>query len=336
MVTIDPLFSLLGAGPEILPLIRDYMLIWYAGIAFLVVPMVANASIRAGGDTRLPAMIMVAAMVTNLALDPILIFGWFGIPRMELKGAAWATVISRAGTMVASLAILHYRDHMLDFRPPSLVQLWRSWKAVLGIAVPTAATNFMQPLAMAVATRLIAQFGAPAVAAWGAGERITAFALIPVAAVCSALVPLVGQNWGAQKYSRVHQARRLGYLFSIAWGVAMLGLLRLAGEPLAAIFSAEPDVGREIVRYLWIMPFGYALYGVLNVSEETLNAIGRPLAATLQTLIHMFLFYVPFAFAGARIAGLAGLLWGVAVANILGGIVAYGLSQFICTRGKQP
>ncbi len=198
MVTIDPLFTLLGAGPEIIPLIRDYMLIWYAGIAFLVVPMVANASIRAGGDTRFPAMIMVAAMLTNLALDPILIFGWFGIPRMELKGAAWATVIARAGTMVASLAILHYRDHMLDFRPPSLVQLWRSWKAVLGIAVPTAATNFMQPLAMAIATRLIAQFGAPAVAAWGAGERITAFALIPVAAVCSALVPLVGQNWGAR------------------------------------------------------------------------------------------------------------------------------------------
>ncbi len=116
----------------------------------------------------------------------------------------------------------------------------------------------------------------------------------------------------------------------------MLGLLRQAGEPLAAIFSAEPDVGREIVRYLWIMPFGYALYGVLNVSEETLSAIGRPLAAALQTLIHMFWFYVPLAVAGARIAGLAGLLWGRAVANILGGTVAYGLSQFICMRGKRP
>ena len=334
MLTIDPLFRLLGAGPDILPLIRDYMLIWYGGIAFLVVPMVANASIRAGGDTRFPAMIMVAAMVTNLVLDPILIFGWFGIPRMELRGAAWATVIARAGTMVASLAILHYRDRMLDFRPPSLAHVWRSWRAVLSIAVPTAATNFMQPVAMGIATRLIAQFGAPAVAAWGAGERISAFALIPVSAVCSALVPLVGQNWGAREYARVHQARRYCNLFSLAWGVGMLGLLRLAGEPLAAVFSAEPAVQREIVRYLWIIPFGYALYGVLNVSEETLNAIGRPLAAALQTLIHMFLFYVPLAFAGGRTAGLPGLLWGIALANILGGMLAYALSQFICSRWK--
>ena len=66
MATINPLFTFLGAGPDVLPLIRDYMLIWYPGVVFLVIPIVANAAIRAGGDTRFPAMMMVAAMLTNL------------------------------------------------------------------------------------------------------------------------------------------------------------------------------------------------------------------------------------------------------------------------------
>jgi len=96
MLTIDPLFTALGAGPDLLPLIRDYMLIWYPGVAVLVIPIVANASIQAGGDTRFPAAMMVVDMLMNVILDPILIFGWFGLPRLELQGAAIATVISRA------------------------------------------------------------------------------------------------------------------------------------------------------------------------------------------------------------------------------------------------
>ena len=120
--------------------------------------------------------------------------------------------------------------------------VWKSWRAILGIAVPVGATNLMQPIAMGVVTRLIAQFGPAAVAAWGAGERITAFALIPVMAVCSALVPLVGQNWGAQKYDRVNDARRYGYLFSVVWGLLILGIMRLVEKPVASVFSTEPGV----------------------------------------------------------------------------------------------
>lgn len=335
MATIDPLFRFLGAGPDILPLIRDYMLIWFPGVVFLVIPIVANASIRAGGDTRFPAMMMVAAMLTNLILDPILIFGWFGLPRLELQGAALATVIARALSMIAALAILHFRDRLLDFRGCTPRQIVASWMSIGRIAVPVAATNVMQPMAMGVVTRLVAEFGPASVAAWGAGERVSAFVLVPVFAVCSGVVPLIGQNWGAGHYGRVFAARHYSYLFAVVWGVAMLGVIWLAAEPIAAIFGSDPELMQELVRYLWIMPIGYALYGVLNVSEETLNAIGRPLVAAGQTIIHMFLLYAPLALAGAYYGQMRGLLWGVAMANMFGGIIAYWLSHSICLRGER-
>ena len=233
VLTIDPLFILLGAGADILPLIRDYMVIWYLGIAFLVVPMVANSAIRASGDTKFPALIMMGATVSNIILDPILIFGWFGLPRLELQGAALATVIARAGTMVASLLILHFRDGMLDFSPPNLGAVWNSWKQVGRIAVPAAMTNILQPVGLGVVTRLVADYGPHAVAAWGAGSRITAFTLLPVYAVCSGLVPFAAQNWGAQQYDRVYQARNYAYVFSFIWGLLMLAVLHVVAEPVA-------------------------------------------------------------------------------------------------------
>jgi Na+-driven multidrug efflux pump len=193
----------------------------------------------------------------------------------------------------------------------------------------------MQPMAIGVVTRLVAEFGPASVAAWGAGERVTAFALVPVFAVCSGVVPLIGQNWGAGQYKRVFAARHYSYLFAVVWGVAMLGLIWLTADKIATVFGTDPQLTQELIRYLWIMPIGYALYGVLNVSEETLNAIGRPLVAAGQTIIHMFILYAPLALVGAYYAQMHGLLWGVAMANALGGIIAYWLSHSVCLRGEQ-
>jgi putative MATE family efflux protein len=332
MLTIEPLFMLLGAGPEVLPLINDYMLIWYPGVAFLVIPIVANAAIRAGGDTKFPASMMVCAMIVNLILDPIFIFGWFGVPRLELQGAAIATVTARALTMVAALAILHFRDGMLDFRTASLRQVLASWKAIAAIAVPVAATNIMQPVAMGVVTRMIAGYGPAAVAAWGAGERVSGFVMVPVIAFGSGLVPLIGQNWGAGRFDRVLQARNLAFAFALVWGLLMMAAMWLGSDLLAPIFGTDPELIRELAQYLWIMPVGYGLYGVLSVSEETLNAVGRPVMAAGQTVLHMFVLYAPLALAGAYWGQMQGLLWGVAVANVLGGIIAYGMSRVACSR----
>ena len=105
--TIEPLFSKLGAKPELLPLIRDYMSIWYLGMVFLVVPLIGNSALRACGNTVVPRLIMTLVAAINVLVYPILIFGWGPIPALGLKGAAIASVTSRIGILVASLAFLH-------------------------------------------------------------------------------------------------------------------------------------------------------------------------------------------------------------------------------------
>ena len=118
LVTIDPLFRLLGATPEVLPLIRQYMTLWYIGVIFVVIPMVGNAAIRATGDTRTPATIMMVAAGINIILDPILIFGLGFFPGLGIAGAALATVIARAITLGASLWVLVRRERMVIWSRP--------------------------------------------------------------------------------------------------------------------------------------------------------------------------------------------------------------------------
>ena len=105
---MDPIFRALGAPAHLFPLIHDFMDIWFLGSFVVVVPMVGNSALRASGNTRVPGLIMMSVAVVNIILDPLLIFGLFGLPRMELAGAALATVISYSIALVIWLYFLTF------------------------------------------------------------------------------------------------------------------------------------------------------------------------------------------------------------------------------------
>lgn len=319
-LTIDPLFTLLGATPELLPLIKQYMVIWYPGMVFLVVPMVGNNAIRATGDTKTPAAIMIAAALVNTALDPLLIFGPGPFPRLELAGAALGTVIARGITLVIALRVLHHRDRMLTYEFPSLKIVLNSWKSILYIGVPAAGTRIIMPLSMGVITRLIASYGAAAVAAFGVATRIEFFAMTVLVALSAIIGPFVGQNWGAGRYERVTLGVRQSNRFSIVWGGAMFLLLALLAKSLAPIFNDNPDVISATIRYLMIVPIGFGFQGILLISTNTLNVLQKPFHAAALTAAEMFVFYIPMAYIGSYLFGLKGIFIGIALAYCLGGI----------------
>lgn len=332
LLTIEPLFRLLGAGPELLPLIHDYMLIWYPGMVFLVVPMVGNSVIRAGGDTAFPSLIMTVAALTNAVLDPLLIFGLAGLPRLEMQGAALATVIARGLTLAAALAVLHYRERVLLWRRPSWSELLASWRAVLHVGLPAAATNMVNPLSTAVITALLAGFGAEAVAAFGVATRIEALALLVIMALAASVGPFVGQNWGARRYDRVFEALHLASLFSIGWGLLAALLLALGGPWLAGLFDDNPTVVAIAALYLLMVPVSYGGNGVILVSGAVFNALGQPLRATVVTLTRWLVLYIPLAFAGGRLYGVGGVFAAACFSNLAVGAGAFLWNRHSCRQ----
>ena len=323
MLTIEPLFRLLGATPEIVPLIREYMVIWYPGVLFVIIPMVGNNAIRATGDTKTPSVIMLVAVVVNIVLDPILIFGLGPFPMLGLTGAAIATVLARAITLIVALWVLYYRDRMMTFDIPPVKTIIDSWKSILYIGLPVAATRLLSPIAMGIIIALIATYGHEAVAAFGVGIRIEFLAMTVIFALSTVIGPFVGQNLGASRYDRVKLGVKYSNGFSLIWGVVMFALLAVTARPVASIFNDDPVVISIIMLYLWMVPIGYALFGVFQISTVTLNVLNKPVHAAILMVIQMFVLYIPLVYVGSYLFGLPGIFGAIVLAYSLSGIASH-------------
>ncbi len=319
LATIEPLFTALGAEPALLPAIGAYMRIWYAGLVFLLVPMVGLGALRATGDSRLQARIMVGAALANVLLDPLLIFGLGALPGLGIGGAALATVIARAATLVAGYHALRRKHALLSFERPSAAELRASWRQVLHVGLPAAGTNMIIPLAHALVVAILAGFGAATVAGYGAAARIEGVTLVPFYALSAVIGPFVGQNLGAGRERRVRRAVRLCARFCLLAGVAMAVLLALLAPWLARLFASDPAVVATTVSYLRWVPLSYGAAGLVMVVNATFNGLGEPLPAVAVSAGRMLALYVPGAWAGALLAGPPGAFAAAALANLAAG-----------------
>lgn len=328
--TIEPIFILLGASTETLPLVKDYMSIWYWGMIFITVPMVGNGALRAQGDMVTASAIMIVAAITNIVLDPILIFGWGPIPAMGVKGAAIATVIARGTTFVASLSVLHFKYQMIDFKRPKFKIALTSWKKISFIAIPACGTNLIAPMAMSLITGLVARLGDASIAAYGVVNRIESLSLIFIIALASAIGPLVGQNFGAQKTQRIEKAMVSSFFMAFAWGTFMAFGLSIFASEFIPIFNNDEEVILNGVLYFGIVPITYGFYGIRLTVSSAFNALGKPYFSTMLAVINLLIFLVPLSYIGIQISGLKGVYYAQAISNILiGGISYYYYKKYL-------
>lgn len=339
-LTIEPLFKLLGAPADMIPLIAGYMKILYSGVPFVVVGMVGMSSMRATGDTRLPSMLMVIASIANVILDPILIFGLGPIPAMGLNGAAMAGLLARGAIFGGTLYFMRTRLDMLTFNKPDPGELRSSWADVLHVGIPAAGTNAIIPVATGVITAMLAQYGPDAVAGFGVASRIESLTLVLFYALSAVIGPFVGQNISAGRSDRIFQALRLCAFFCIGTGLVVAALLAVVGNWLPTIFSDNPDVTDVSTLFLMIAPISYGAYGLVMVMNAAFNGMGKPMPAVHISVTRMAVIYLPLAFVAEHFFGIVGIFAAYAIANILTGVVAYMWAcssvQAQCDMHAQP
>ncbi len=319
LATIDPLFRMLGADAAQLALARDYMQIWYATVGLVVIPMTGNSAIRGTGDTRTPSLIMMVAAGTNLILDPLLIFGLGPFPELGIRGAALATAVARATTLIAALYVLGVRERLLTRQGMTAHTLLESWRRILHIGLPAAATRMSMPIGLGILTRMIAVYGTAGVAAYGVGSRVGMFVFSVIMALSAALAPFIGQNLGARLWRRVHRAAWLSSGFGLVYGLLAWAVVGSLASWIAQAFNQDPEVVATSVRYLRIVPIGAGPSAVAAITGSALNAMLQPRASALLSLIPMFCLTIPLAWLGSQWIGLEGIFWAAAISNIIAG-----------------
>ena len=323
LLTFEPLFRALGASEETLALIGEYMIPWYWGVGLLVVPMLGNGAIRATGDMKTPAIVMLCAGFVNAGLDPILIFGWGPVPQLGLAGAAIATIASYAIAMVVMSYILIRREKMISFEVPTWTDLRASWSAILLVGIPAAGTNLLTPIAAGALTRIVSSHGENAVAAYGVGTRIESLSMIGVFAMTAAITTFVGQNHGAKNGQRVMDTFHFVTKGSALWGAGVAGLLWFLAGPIARVFNEDPVIIEETMLYLRVVPLSYIAFGIAMLVASMFNALNMPLKATALAALRLVVLAVPLAWLGSTLFGLEGLFGGIVAANVVMGLVAF-------------
>ncbi|NVK23449.1 MAG: MATE family efflux transporter [Gammaproteobacteria bacterium] len=320
----DTIFSALGAGPELMPLIHDYMDIWYLGAVFLMSPMVGNAVLRASGDAKTPSMLMAGSGLINAILDPLLIFGLGPFPELGIKGAAIASVIAWAVGFVVIFYILSVKKKLISINFIPLDEFFVIARRILKIGLPAAGANMLTPIAMAVLTAMIAGHGNAAVAGFGVGTRIESIASMVVLALSMTLPPFISQNFGAGNWQRVEQAYKQVIRFVLLWQFAVYLLLLVTAGYIALAFGKDdPEVMSVIKLFIWTLPLGYGLQGIIILTNSSFNALHKPMSALVLSIVRLFIFYIPFAYLGSLYFGLTGLFVGALIGNVFTAIISY-------------
>ncbi|MCT4624119.1 MAG: MATE family efflux transporter [Schleiferiaceae bacterium] len=316
---ITPVFSALGASTEMLPLVADYMEVIYLGMLFLVGTLITNASLMAKGVMIKTTIIMAIGGLVNLVLDYVLIFGMGSIPAMELQGAGLATVISWMVTFIL-MNILLLKEGLFSFSGfKNFAKAKTQLKEVLTIGGPAVAAQILNPIAIAVITRVVSKYGEEAIAAYGIATRVESLGLTGVLALSVIMTPLVAQNYGAKIMERIDQIIVYAGKTTVYWSIALLAILIFFSGNIAAIFTDNATVIANAKYYFIIVGLSFPGFGLALVSTSFFNGVYQPKKSLNLTLIKSLAFTIPLALLGS-FWQLEGIWIGIAVANVLGAI----------------
>ena len=318
-LSVDRLFAVMHTPAEVTALGRDYLRIYFLGTPLIYGYFAVDAGFRASGDTRTPFVLLLASTAVTLVLDPVLILGLAGMPRLGIEGAAIALVLTRGGAFLVGIVLL-MRRRLLRMHAVT----WPTLVAIARVGLPTALTGITFSLIYVALTRVTTQFGTPALAALGLGHRIESWLYTIGVGFGAAAAAIVGQNLGAGQPARAERAGwvTLWYASIPAFFGALAALL--IPEQLAALFTNDPDVIAVAVRYLRISALAELTVCAEIVLEGALGGAGHTIPPML-TSTALTALRIPLAWWAAARWGVDGIWWTITLTAVARGLAMIAL-----------
>lgn len=267
--------------------------------------------------------------VTNIVLDPIFIFGLFGVPRMEAAGAAVATVIGQFVGAAAALTLhfLYNKDvhiTLRGFRPNG-----KTIRRIYQVGIPSIAMNAVGSVMTFGMNAILITFSSTAVAIFGVYFKLQSFVFMPVFGLNNGMVPIVSYNYGARKPERILGTKRLAAIYAV--GIMVLGFL--AGQFLPGvmlgIFNASPDMLSIGVVALRIISVSFLLAGFNVISSAYFQALGHGVLALWVSVIRQLVVLLPTGWLLSLAGRLELVWWSFPIAEVVAFILCV-IFQRVC------
>lgn len=287
-----------NASPEVSQVAIDYLQIIALGFPAYYFLIVAVSILSGAGDTKTPLKFMALANIINIFLDAFLINGWWIFPRLEVKGAALASVISMLIASILAVIYFNMKDSVIHpfkdrwWNNLSFKYLWR----LLRIGVPAFFQDLMRPITGLLMFRIVAFFGTSAIAAFGVGMRGLSFSFIFMFGLVRATSTLVGQYLGAEKPDKAEEAANKTLLITASIFVFLFVLYFFGGELIIKIFNREPEVVRMGTDYLRMVAIGWILGIFSGIYGGAFRGAGDTRPPMIAAIIANWVVKLPVAF----------------------------------------
>lgn len=325
ITTISAILTLYEAEPEVTEMAKQYLVISLPALVIVSVSMICNNILRAGGEAILPSSIMILGAVINIILDPFLIFGWGPFPRMEIQGAALATLTGNTIAAIFGLYVVGVHRKAISFAGMTFGSFQRAVGIIGSVGVPAMFTNIIVPIGTAIAVFFVStNLSTKELAAFTLSSRAELLSVGLLYALSACIGAITGQNGGAGLTGRVRQTFKTCYAICFYWSTIIAGVLALFAPQIAGWFTNDAEVIALAVPYFYIVPITIFAYGFVFVSAAGLNALGRPQYGLFYTIIRSLILYTSLIYIGIEMAGLTGAFIGMAAANIISGFIAFG------------
>lgn len=316
LVVTKPFYSLLTDDPLIYGYCLDYTYIIGLFCLGIFYQTMLEKLLQATGRTFYSMIAQMSGAITNIILDPIFIFGLLGIPRLEVKGAAIATVIGQIVGAAVAFYLVFNKNKEIKVSFTKFRMSLTAVKDIYFIAVPSIILASVGSVMNFMFNKILIMFSSTAAAVFGAYFKLQSIIFMGIFGMNNGLMPIISYNYGAKKPDRIKIA--LKYAYTAAITIMTIGLIafQLFPNKLLGLFSASENMLEIGVPALRIISVHFIIAAYCIVSGALFQALGKAVYSMIISIMRQLLVLVPAAYILAQIGGLNAVWWSFPIAEI--------------------
>lgn len=326
----DKFFTIFTDTPETIEMGRQYMMICTVFSIGIFMQIIAERLLQSTGKTHLSMITQMAGAVLNIILDPIMIFGLLGCPKLGIAGAAVATVIGQCFAMVLALFMNHYKNTEIKISFKGFKPDGEIIKDIYKVGVPAIVMQSITSIMTVGMNRILGND--TAISVFGIYFKINSFVFMPIFGLNNALIPIFAYNFGAKKRERIFSAMKLAMTISISLMAIGTALIVLFPEFFLKLFSADDALFAMGIPALRIFPIGFCFAGYCIIIIALLQATDGAMYSMIISITRQLAIILPAAFVLKKLFGFPAVWASIPIAEIIATIICVGLYYKVCRK----
>ncbi|KAB7641409.1 MATE family efflux transporter [Bacillus sp. B3-WWTP-C-10-D-3] len=293
------IMRLMGTPENIIEISVHYARILFISMPVLFLYFAYTTFMRGTGDSKTPFYFLIVSTALNMILLPILIFGWLGAPKLDVYGAAYASVISTVITFIVMLVYLKKKNHPLQLDSTVRKYLRMDWdllKLLLRLGIPASINMILVSLSEIAVIAFVNRYGSDATAAYGVVNQVASYVQMPAVSLGITVAIFAAQSIGANQFDRLQKVVKAGIIMNYVIGGVLISLIYLFSRDILSLFLTSQTTIEIAHSLVMITLWSYLIFGHAQIISATMRASGTVLWPTVIGVVSIWLVEVPVAY----------------------------------------